>query len=122
MTQARVTPISVKVLACICCVQIVYLVAVAVWGISASAQPGQATVIASFYFLVAAALGVGAGAVWRGQRFGQPLVLVWQLFAVIIGVQTALGGAILEGLVTLVLSATALLLLFSRSTLSHVTR
>ena len=102
-------PVPVKILVGLSLLQALYLVVT-----------GGASVIASFYFIIALALAVGAVAVWRAQRFGQPLVLVWQLFAVIIGVQTTLGGDYPVGLATVSISGAVILLLFTRSTLEHL--
>lgn len=113
-------PIPVKILVGLSLLQALYLVVTALIGTFASTDIGGASVIASFYFIIALALAVGAAAVWRAQRFGQPLVLVWQLFAVIIGVQTTLGGDYLVGLVTVGISGAIILLLFTRSTLEHL--
>lgn len=113
-------PIPVKILVGLSLLQALYLVVTALIGTFASTDIGGASVIASFYFIIALALAVGAVAVWRAQRFGQPLVLVWQLFAVIIGVQTTLGGDYLVGLVTVGISGAVILLLFTRSTLEHL--
>ncbi len=113
-------PIPVKILVGLSLLQALYLVVTALIGTFASTDIGGASVIASFYFIIALALAVGAVAVWRAQRFGQPLVLVWQLFAVIIGVQTTLGGDYLVGLVTVGVSGAVILLLFTRSTLEHL--
>lgn len=114
-------PVPVKILVGLSLLQALYLVITALIGAFASADIGGASVIASFYFIIALALAVGAVAVWRAQRFGQPLVLVWQLFAVIIGVQTTLGGDYLVGLATVGISGAVILLLFTRSTLEHLT-
>lgn len=113
-------PVPVKILVGLSLLQALYLVVTALIGTFASADIGGSSVIASFYFIIALALAVGAVAVWRAQRFGQPLVLVWQLFAVIIGVQTTLGGDYLVGLATVGISGAVILLLFTRSTLEHL--
>lgn len=113
-------PVPVKILVGLSLLQALYLVVTALIGTFASADIGGASVIASFYFIIALALAVGAVAVWRAQRFGQPLVLVWQLFAVIIGVQTTLGGDYPVGLATVGISGAVILLLFTRSTLEHL--
>ncbi|WP_237199764.1 hypothetical protein [Rothia nasimurium] len=113
-------PIPVKILVGLSLLQALYLVVTALIGTFASADIGGASVIASFYFIIALALAVGAVAVWKAQRFGQPLVLVWQLFAVIIGVQTTLGGDYLVGLATVGISGAVILLLFTRPTLEHL--
>ncbi|WP_237223066.1 hypothetical protein [Rothia nasimurium] len=113
-------PIPVKILVGLSLLQALYLVVTALIGTFASSDIGGASVIASFYFIIALALAVGAVAVWKAQRFGQPLVLVWQLFAVIIGVQTTLGGDYLVGLATVGISGAVILLLFTRSTLEHL--
>ena len=111
-------PVPVKILVGLSLLQALYLVVTALIGTFASADIGGASVIASFYFIIALALAVGAVAVWRAQRFGQPLV--WQLFAVIIGVQTTLGGDYPVGLATVSISGAVILLLFTRSTLEHL--
>lgn len=124
MASSRISavpvPVPVKILVGLSLLQALYLVVTALVGTFSSADIGGASVIASFYFIIALALAVGAVAVWKAQRFGQPLVLVWQLFAVIIGVQTALGGDYLVGLTTVVISGAVIMLLFTRSTLGYL--
>lgn len=110
-----------KILVGLSLLQALYLAVTALIGTVTSADIGTASVIASFYFIIALALAVGAIAVWKAQRFGQPLVLVWQLFAVIIGVQTALGGDYLLGLATVIISGAVIMMLFTRSTLGYLT-
>ncbi|WP_421084609.1 hypothetical protein [Rothia nasimurium] len=113
-------PTSVLIVAFIGALQMIYLVVVAIWGTIRADELGPATVLASFYFILAGALGLGLFALYQGKRFGQPLVLVWQLFAVIIGVQTALGGFYLMGISSTVLAGCAVLLLFSKDTMGYL--
>lgn len=120
-SKASAIPGPVKILVGLSLLQALYLAVTALIGTFTSADIGTASVIASFYFIIALALAVGAIAVWKAQRFGQPLVLVWQLFAVIIGVQTALGGDYLLGLATVIISGAVIMLLFTRSTLGYLT-
>lgn len=120
-SKASAIPGPVKILVGLSLLQALYLAVTALIGTVTSADIGTASVIASFYFIIALALAVGAIAVWKAQRFGQPLVLVWQLFAVIIGVQTALGGDYLLGLATVIISGAVIMLLFTRSTLGYLT-
>lgn len=121
VSKASAIPGPVKILVGLSLLQALYLAVTALIGTFTSADIGTASVIASFYFIIALALAVGAIAVWKAQRFGQPLVLVWQLFAVIIGVQTALGGDYLLGLATVIISGAVIMLLFTRSTLGYLT-
>lgn len=120
-SKASAIPGPVKILVGLSLLQALYLAVTALIGTVTSADIGTASVIASFYFIIALALAVGVIAIWKAQRFGQPLVLVWQLFAVIIGVQTALGGDYLLGLATVIISGAVIMLLFTRSTLGYLT-
>ncbi|WP_237188472.1 hypothetical protein [Rothia nasimurium] len=116
----RKVPVSVLVLALIGAVQITYILGDAILGILSSENLGVASVLASFYFILAGVLGIGLFAVYQGRRFGQPLVLVWELFAVIIGVQTALGGYFLMGIASTALAGACVLLLFTKETLLYL--
>lgn len=120
-SSALAVPRPVKILVGLSLSQALYLAFRALIGIITSTESGGAVVTASFYFIISLALGVGALAIWRAQRFGQTLVLVWQLFAVIIGIQTALGGDYLVGITAATIGGAVILLLFTRSTLEYLT-
>lgn len=114
-------PLSVKIAVAISLGQVIYLLATTGLGIIASADRGTALVIAAFYLVVTLALAVGAFALLQGRRFGQPLILVWQLFAFIIGIQTAVGGQLFIGAGTAVLSGMVILAVCAKSTVDYVT-
>lgn len=102
--------------------QALYLIYSALSGILLSDQKGPAAVAASFYLILTLALAVGSWGLWAGHRFGHSLLLVWQLFALIIGVQTATAGFLVLGIASSLISGCQLLLLFSGPTLSHLKR
>lgn len=114
-------PLSVKITLAISLGQVIYFLARTGLGIMDSADRGTTLVIAAFYLMVTLALAVGAYALLQGRRFGQPLVLVWQLFAFIIGIQTALGGQLLIGAGAVILSGVVILAVCAKSTVDYVT-
>lgn len=86
-------------------------------------QSGQLSVYASysfglFYMIVAISLLIAANAVVNKKRFGRSLAVVWQLFAVILGLQMFFAGSAL-GLVATVAGGLVLILLFTKPSLSH---
>lgn len=120
MASPRPLPLTIKIILALTSLQVLYLLIDLLQGLLAAHQLGQASVIASFYLILALALGAGAAGLYQGKGYGRALVLVWELFAVIIGVQLALAGATFWGLVSLGVAATIILLLFSSSSLAYL--
>lgn len=114
-------PLSVKIAVAISLGQVLYLLVTTGLGVVASPEKGATLVIAAFYLLMTLFLAGGAIALFQGRRFGQPLVLVWQLFAFIIGVQSAVGGQLFFGLATAFLSGVVVLATCSKATVDFVT-
>lgn len=120
MQQPSKMPRAVIAVVSLCCLQVIYLVITTLTGLWRAESSSAVAVSAAFYFLITAALGAGALALLQGKRFGFPLVLVWQLFAVILSVQLMLSGVYLLGGLSLAVSAMVVLLLFSRAVLEHI--
>lgn len=114
-------PLSIKIAVAVSLGQVLYIFVTTGLGVVASADKESTPVIALFYILIAVALAGGAIALLRGRRFGQPLVLVWQLFAFIIGVQTAVGGQLYIGIGAAFMSGVAVLATCAKSTVDYVT-
>lgn len=123
MSQSHHTdvPLSIKIAVVVSLAQVIYLLVTTVLGVIASEDMGASLVIAAFYILIALALAVGSIALWQGRRFGQPLVLVWQLFALIIGVQSAVGGQLFWGIITATLSGIVVLATCAKTSIEYVT-
>lgn len=120
MAAPKSLPLTIKLILALTSLQILYLLIDVIQGLLVADQLGQASVIASFYLILALALGSGAAGLYQGKGYGRALVLVWELFAVIIGVQLALAGATFWGIASLALAAAVILLLFSRSSLAYL--
>lgn len=78
-----------------------------------------ASVVGSFFLLVAISLAVGAVALWKRRPFSRALILVWQFFGLVIGVQAALSGAPLYGVPAVVLSGFIIMVTFTQPVLRH---
>lgn len=113
-------PHTVKLAVLLAGLEVALVALSAVIGIFASSDMGAALPIGLFFLLVAASLALGIVFLWKRRRAGRSLILVWQLFAVIIGVQTALGGAVAGGIVTAAVGGALILLLFAPSTATYL--
>lgn len=114
-------PLSVKIAVAISLGQVFYLLVTTGLGAAVSPEKGATLIIAAFYLLITLFLVGGALALLKGRRFGQPLVLVWQLFAFIIGVRSVVGGQIFFGLAIAILSGVVVLASCSKATVDYVT-
>lgn len=117
--SASRVPTAVKLASFLVTAQGLLLVAGSVLGVALSEDKRNSLVLASFYLLIAISLLVGAVAQWKRQRFSRALILVWQLFGVIIGVQVALGGALLQGIAAASVSGIVIILMFTKEVLRH---
>lgn len=113
-------PAAVKAVLGVAGGQALAVLALAFMGLLASSDRSVSLPLFIFFLMVAASLLVGIFALAKKRPFGRSLVLVWQLFALIIGVQSALSGFLIYGLVMAVTGGFTLLLLFSRSTLDYL--
>ena len=116
-------PASLKAVVAILSLEALALALWAVILVIVAIQSGQLSVYASyafgvFYLIVAFSLVFSAQGIFNRQRFGRSLAIVWQMFAVILGLQMFFAGAAL-GLVATLAGGAVLLLLFTRSALAH---
>lgn len=80
-----------------------------------------ATLILVFAFLlIAATIALGGKGLYHGRLFSRALILVWQIFAVIIGTQIAIGGQPMIGIPTIALAGGTIVLLFSSPVLTYL--
>lgn len=113
-------PVAVKAALVVAGGQALAVTVLAFMGLLASSDRSVSLPLFIFFLMVAASLLAGIFALAKKRPFGRSLVLVWQLFALIIGVQSALSGFLIYGLVMAVTGGFTLLLLFSRSTLDYL--
>lgn len=113
-------PVAVKAALVVAGGQALAVTVLAFMGLLASSDRSVSLPLFIFFLMVAASLLAGIFALAKKRPFGRSLVLVWQLFALIIGVQSALSGILIYGLVMAVTGGFTLLLLFSRSTLDYL--
>lgn len=116
-------PAPLKAVTAILLLEILALLFMAVLLVIVAMQSGQMSVYASyafglFYLIVALSLVIALNGVINKKRFARSLAVVWQLFALIIGIQVSLSGAGL-GLAAALAGGAVLLLLFTRPALEH---
>ncbi|MDO4252676.1 MAG: hypothetical protein Q4C74_05520 [Rothia sp. (in: high G+C Gram-positive bacteria)] len=76
--------------------------------------------LGGFFLLLALLLTLGINLLSRGKPSGRSILLVWQLFAIMLGVHNALAGQLLVGILVAVIAAIILLLLFSSAVNRHL--
>lgn len=121
--KISVLPISLKTVVAILSLEALFLVIWAGVLVVVAIQSGQLSVYASyafgiFYLIVAASLFFAAHGIIEGKRFARSMAIVWQLFAVIIGIQMYFAGAAL-GLVATIAGGAVLIFLFARGSLNY---
>ncbi len=118
-------PAPVKVILSLMALEVLAVLAIAVlMVVSAAHTPGEsvtsAILLAVAFVLIAGALAVAMAGMRKGRLFSRALTLIWQVFGVIIGTQTALGGQPGIGIPVVVVSGAVLLLLFSTPVMNHL--
>lgn len=93
----------------------VYAILLLVVSVNSSLGVASIAMLAIFFLLVAGIIGFSAVKLLQGKSFGRSMLLVWQLFFVILGVQTIWGGQLLAGILATVLGGAILVLLFTKS-------
>ncbi|MDO4917530.1 MAG: hypothetical protein Q3974_07935 [Rothia sp. (in: high G+C Gram-positive bacteria)] len=93
----------------------VYAILLLVASVHSSLGIASIAMLAIFFLLVAGIIGFSAVKLLQGKSFGRSMLLVWQLFFVILGVQTIWGGQLLAGILATVLGGAILILLFTKS-------
>lgn len=76
---------------------------------------GRIIALAIFFLVIAAVIAFSACKLLAGKPSARSMLLVWQLFAVILGVQTGVGGQLFIGLLAVFLGGLAIMMLFSSS-------
>lgn len=113
-------PSTVRAITILVALEALGIIAYAVMLVLAFSQSGlglgNVIMLALFFVAVAAVLGVSARNLGRGKSSARSMILVWQLFLVIIGVQILLGGQPLLGVLGVVLGGAILVLLFVPAT------
>lgn len=92
----------------------VYAILLLVASIHSSLGLASIAMLAIFFLLVSGIIGFSAVKLLQGKTFGRSMLLVWQLFFVILGVQTIWDGQILIGVVATLLGGVILVLLFTK--------
>lgn len=116
-------PAPLKAVTTVLLLEALVLITWAVVLVVVAMQSGQMSVYASyafglFYLIVAGSILVAGNGVLERKRFARSLAIVWQLFAVIIGLQVFLAGASL-GLLATIVGGIVLILFFTKSALAH---
>lgn len=118
-------PTPVKVILSLMAVEVLAVLSIAVlMVVSAANTPGEsvgsAALLAVAFVLIAGALIIAMAGMRKGRLFSRALTLIWQVFGVIIGTQTALGGQPAIGIPVVIVSGAILLLLFSTPVMNHL--
>lgn len=112
-------PAAVKLTVSLVALEVLALLFFTVSGVMTADDVRGASVVGSFFLLVAVSLGIGVVALWKHRPFSRALILVWQFFGVVIGAQTALSGAPLYGVSAVLLSGAIIILMFTQPLLRH---
>lgn len=112
-------PAAVKLTVSLVVLEVLALLFFTVSGVMTANDLRGASVVGSFFLLIALSLVIGVVALWKHRPFSRALILVWQFFGVVIGVQTALSDAPLYGVPVVLLSGAIIILMFTQPLLRH---
>lgn len=112
-------PGAIKIAATIGFIETLMIVSYAVLMVLSAASNGgsvgMAVALAAFFVLIAATIAFSGYRLLQGKPSGRSMLLIWQLFIVILGVQAMLGNQFFVGLCGTVLAGINIILLFASS-------
>lgn len=116
-------PVSLRVVSVIALIKGILMV---LWAVnlmvvalmSREVSPYAASALGVFYIIVGLSLVFAVYGIFQAKRYARSLVIVWQLFAVIIGVQLAVIGYY-PALLAIACGGIVIVLMFSKTALLH---